>query len=63
MRVNVDWNLCDGNGVCAIEAPEVFELDDDEYSVVLTDPVPADQEALAEQAIAACPRAAISRVD
>jgi ferredoxin len=44
-------------------APEVFELDDDEYSVVLTDPVPADQEALAEQAIAACPRAAISRVD
>ncbi|AFS13889.1 Hypothetical protein MIP_02748 [Mycobacterium intracellulare subsp. intracellulare MTCC 9506] len=44
-------------------APDVFELDDDEYAVVKTDPIPAEQEALAEQAIAACPRAALSRED
>jgi ferredoxin len=30
---------------------------------VKTDPIPADQEALAEQAIAECPRAALVRED
>ncbi|ABK66747.1 4Fe-4S single cluster domain protein [Mycobacterium avium MAV_061107_1842] len=44
-------------------APEVFQLDDDEYAVVIADPVPAEQTALAEQAIADCPRAALSRQD
>ncbi|RWA21763.1 fdxD [Mycolicibacterium elephantis DSM 44368] len=44
-------------------APAVFELDDDEYAVVITDPVPVEQEALAEKAIEACPRAALSRRD
>jgi len=31
--------------------------------VVKADPVPADQEALTEQAIAECPRAALARED
>jgi ferredoxin len=44
-------------------APEVFQLDDDEYAVVIANPVPAEQTALAEQAIADCPRAALSRQD
>jgi ferredoxin len=44
-------------------APELFQLDQDEYAIVTADPVPADQEALAEQAIAECPRAALSRLD
>ncbi|MCA2242305.1 MULTISPECIES: ferredoxin [Mycobacterium] len=63
MRVVVDRDRCEGNAFCVNIAPEVFELDDDEYAVVLTDPVPAEQVALAEQAIAACPRAALSRED
>lgn len=61
MRVLVDRDRCEGNAFCVNIAPQVFELDDDEYAVVLTDPVPAGQEALAEQAVAACPRAALSR--
>jgi ferredoxin len=44
-------------------APEVFELDDDDYATVIADPVPVEQEARAEQAIAECPRAALSRKD
>jgi ferredoxin len=44
-------------------APDIFELDDEDYAVVKTDPIPADREALAEQAIAECPRAALSRQD
>lgn len=57
MRVVVDRDRCEGNAFCVNIAPEVFELDDDEYAVVRTDPVPPEQEALAEQAVAACPRA------
>lgn len=63
MRVVVDRDRCEGNAVCVGVAPDLFRLDDDEYAVVTADPVPADQEALAEQAIAECPRAALSRLD
>jgi ferredoxin len=49
--------------VCLGLAPDIFDLDDDDYAVVKTDPVPADQEELAEQAIAECPRAALIRKD
>jgi len=44
-------------------APDLFKLDDDDYVMVTKDPIPADQEALAEQSIAECPRAALSRRD
>lgn len=40
MRVVVDRDRCEGNAFCVNIAPEVFELDDDEYAVVRTDPVP-----------------------
>ncbi|WP_299562271.1 ferredoxin [uncultured Mycolicibacterium sp.] len=63
MRVEVDRDRCEGNAVCVGIAPDLFELDDDEYAVVTKDPIPADQEALAEQAIADCPRAALKRID
>ena len=61
MRVVVDPDRCEGNAFCVNIAPKVFALDENEYAVVMTDPVPAEQEALVEQAIAACPRAALSR--
>jgi ferredoxin len=63
MRVVVDRDRCEGNAICVGIAPELFQLDQDEYAIVTADPVPADQEALAEQAIAECPRAALSRLD
>lgn len=63
MRVNVDRDRCEGNAICVGIAPEVFDLDDDEYAVTKVDVVPADQEELAMQAIAECPRAALSRED
>jgi ferredoxin len=63
MRVVVDRDRCEGNAVCVRVAPEVFRLDDDDYATVTVDPVPGEQEALAEQAIAECPRAALSRTD
>ncbi|KUI04230.1 ferredoxin [Mycolicibacterium acapulense] len=63
MRVEVDRDRCEGNAVCVGIAPALFDLDEDDYAVVKLDPVPADQEDLAEQSIAECPRAALLRRD
>ncbi len=63
MRVIVDHDRCEGNAVCLGIAPDIFVLDDEDYAVVKTDPIPADREVLAEQAIAECPRAALLRED
>jgi ferredoxin len=63
VRVEVDRDRCEGNAVCLGIAPDIFDLDDEDYAVVKTDPIPADQEDLAEQAIAECPRAALLRKD
>ncbi|WP_006240980.1 ferredoxin [Mycolicibacterium tusciae] len=61
MRVVVDRDRCEGNAICVKTAPEVFALDDDEYAMVTADPVPVEQETLAERAIAECPRTALSQ--
>lgn len=63
MRVGVVPDRCEGNMICLGIAPEVFDVDDDDYVVILQDPVAPDQEALAEKAIAECPRAALFRVE
>ncbi|TPG31990.1 ferredoxin [Mycolicibacterium hodleri] len=63
MRVEVDRDRCEGNAVCVGIAPDLFDLDDEDYAVTKADPVPADQEGLAEQSIAECPRAALLRRD
>ena len=63
MRVIVDRDRCEGNAVCLGIAPDIFDLDDDDYAVVKADPVPADQEQLAERAVAECTRAALARED
>lgn len=63
MRVEADLDRCEGNAVCVVIAPDVFDLDDDDYVVIADGEVPADQESLVEQAIADCPRAALLRKD
>lgn len=61
MRVVVDRDRCEGNAVCVGVAPEIFDLDADDYVLLKTAEVPAEFEAAVEQAIAECPRAALSR--
>lgn len=60
MKAIVDWDLCDGNGVCAVEAPEVFEMDDADELHVLKDQIDESDRAEVEMAIAVCPKRAIS---
>ncbi len=63
MRVEVDRDRCEGNAVCVGISPDLFDLDDEDYAVVKADPIPADKEGLADQAVAECPRAALLRKD
>ncbi len=63
MRVEVDRDRCEGNAVCVGIAPDLFDLDDEDYAVVKADPVPEDQVEPAQRAIEECPRAALIRRD
>lgn len=60
MRVKADFELCESNAICVGIAPETFELDDDDYLVILDDAVTPDNEPKIKQAAASCPKAALS---
>ena len=60
MRVTADFDLCEANALCVGIAPETFELDDDDFLVILDDQVTPDNEARIRQAVASCPKAALS---
>lgn len=60
MKVHVDRDICAGFGVCLGLSPEVFELHDDGYAVVLVGEVPAEFEDAVRKAVVQCPSTAIS---
>ncbi|HEV7825259.1 MAG TPA: ferredoxin [Mycobacteriales bacterium] len=63
-RITVDHTRCQGAGLCALTAPEVFDQRDDDGTVVLLDPSPP--EALHDAARRAedlCPNAVIRVAD
>ncbi len=63
MKVTADFDLCQSNAVCVGIAPDVFEIDDDNYLQLRTDEVTADNEERIRQAVASCPTAALSIVE
>jgi ferredoxin len=63
MKIKVDFDLCESNAMCEALAPDVFELDDDDFLQLKTDQVTPENEERVRQAVAACPRAAISLVE
>jgi ferredoxin len=60
MKIKVDFDLCESNALCESLAPEVFELDDDDYLQLKTEETTPENLADVRKAVAACPRAAIS---
>ena len=60
MKIDIDFDMCDGHGECVIAAPEVFDLNEDGDTVVLLDENP--DEGLRPKVAAAvklCPLAVI----
>jgi ferredoxin len=55
--------LCDGNGVCAGIAPDVFDIDDDLNLILLQEEPPEELRGQVQQAAISCPRLAISIED
>ena len=60
MRIKVDFDLCESNALCEAIAPDVFELDDDDYLQLKTDETTDENIERVRRAVASCPRAAIS---
>jgi ferredoxin len=54
----VDWQACDGHGLCAEILPELVQLDEWHFPVVERG-VPRNLERLAKAAVVACPKLAL----
>jgi ferredoxin len=63
MRVVVDYDLCESNGLCMAAAPEVFEVRDDDFMYVLQENPLAHLRAKVEEAVQRCPKQAIKIED
>ncbi|MFC4603665.1 ferredoxin [Rhodococcus kronopolitis] len=59
MKVTVDLDLCEANGVCVGIAPDVFDLDDDEQLLITQPDDTPEQVALMKESVNQCPRAAL----
>jgi ferredoxin len=59
VRLTVDWTRCRGHGLCAHIVPELVQLDEQGYPVMLDMPVPPWLERGARQAVEMCPALAL----
>lgn len=63
MRVVVDFDRCQSNGMCVGLAPDIFELRSDNFLYILDENPPDEQRPMVEMAVRACPTEAISIQD
>ena len=60
-HLEVDRDLCQGHGVCASEAPDVFGIEPQERKVVLLQETPGpEQRERVELAVRHCPTGALA---
>ena len=60
MRVVVDYDRCESNGLCMVAAPEVFEVRDDDNLYVLEEHPSEALRTKVEEAVRRCPKQALS---
>ncbi len=60
MRVKVDYDRCESNGLCMALAPEVFEIRDDDVMYLMTDSPSPEGEAKVREAVRVCPKQALT---
>jgi ferredoxin len=60
MRVEADLDLCQGHGMCVLEAPDVFALgkDDDQVRILQGEPDESRRDAV-RKAVGYCPTMAL----
>ena len=63
MKVVVDYDLCESNALCMEAAPEVFEVRDDDFLYILQEEPDEALRGKVEEAVARCPKQAISIAD
>ena len=59
MKIIMDWDLCEANGLCMDAAPQVFKLDDEDQLHILVEEPDEGLREKVEKAVRLCPRAAI----
>jgi ferredoxin len=59
MRIEADWDRCEGHGLCAEAAPEIYGLDEDAVVEPRYETVPPELERQAESGARSCPVAAL----
>ncbi len=62
-KIKVDFDLCESNAMCEALAPDHFQVDDDDYLQILQEDVTEEHLSNVEQAVASCPKSAISLVE
>ncbi|MEV6274230.1 ferredoxin [Nocardia sp. NPDC051832] len=62
MKVEVDLDQCEANGICVGFAPDVFDLDDEDQLHILVDDVAPDRLEDVKDAVAQCPKAALKLI-
>lgn len=60
MKVEVDDSICTGCAVCSDLVPEVFEMNDENVSVVKLTDVPAELQEKVQEAADSCPVSCIA---
>lgn len=64
MKVTVDRDLCQGHGMCVLEAPGVFELGRKDTQVTILDERPDESlRGAVNRAVAYCPTMALAVED
>jgi ferredoxin len=63
MKVVVDREICEAQGVCVRNCPEVFRLDEDDRLVILMEAIPEDKLATVRYCVQRCPKQALSLVE
>jgi ferredoxin len=59
MKIEVDWDLCQGHANCMGDAPEVFRVDAQGKLTLLVAEVPEDALEHVESAVRYCPTGAL----
>lgn len=60
MKVHVDTENCEAQGLCVRTCAQVFKLTDEDTLLILTDTVPPEHEDAIRRAVSRCPKQALS---